>query len=599
MLAPGERTLYTDALVPPPGFQLDLAVAATFSLDLTTLLSVPLQLVLHSTEDHHELLKDPVTLYEALQRAASRVQVFVQRGAIHAPPNDHLLFALLENMLVEVEAPNGGVFHPKAWVLRFAEEDTDDTLYRLMLPSKNLTTDRAWDTALTLDGRLGESRNGANAALVDLVRRLPDLAVARADTPRASVDALADELERVEWELPEGFDALRFHSLGLGGARWHPPPNDHLVVISPFVRAKALQMLGATSRKPAAIVSRSDQLSELGEFEPFAQAYVLHDAAETEDGEDADTQSVEVGLHAKVYVFEAGKRTHLVLGSANATNAALLAGRNVELLAELAGPRRRAGRVRELLDPGHEGGLGALLVPWRHESADEVNAERRAIEQRLEKARTVLLAAEPALCCKKDGDGWLLELSATRAVDWSGIDSTRAWPVTVGRERAVDLAALAAGGTVALPVQAAASLTGLIAFELATGSERLAFVLHLPVDDMPEERERAILRHVVNNREGFLRYLLLLLAGLGDGADVGSVARAFGGFNAGGFTSSTDDLPLLEEMVRAFSRDPKRLEKVRQLVEDITADGGTANVLPEGFFEFWNIFREPLDGETL
>ena len=254
--------------------------------------------------------------------------------------------------------------------------------------------------------------------------------------------------------------------------------------------------------------------------------------------------------------------------------------------------------MKELLDPGREGGLGALLVPWRRESANEVDAERLAIERRLEEARTMLLATELALCCKKDGETWLLELSATGAVDWGGIDSARAWPVTVGRERAVDLATLAAGGAVALPVQATASLTGLIAFELAAGGERLAFVLHLSVDGMPEERERAILRHVVNNREGFLRYLLLLLAGLGDGADIGSVARAFGSFNGRGLTSSTDDLPLLEEMVRAFSRDPKRLEKVRQLVEDLATDGETADVLPKGFLEFWNIFKEALDGEA-
>ena len=358
-------------------------------------------------------------------------------------------------------------------------------------------------------------------------------------------------------------------------------------------------MLGATSRNPAAIVSRSDQLAELEDYEPFAHACVLHDAAETEDGEDANAQSTEVGLHAKVYIFEADRRTHLVLGSANATNAALLAGRNVELLAELSGRRRRVGRVKDLLDPAHEGGFGALLVPWRRESANEVDAERRAIEQRLEEARTALLATELVLCCKKDDDAWLLELSATGAVDWSGIDSARAWPVTVGRERAVDLAALAVGGTIAMPVQATASLTGLIAFELAASSERLAFVLHLPVEDMPEERERAILRHVVNNREGFLRYLLLLLAGLGDGAEVGSVARAFGNFNWGGFTSLTDDLPLLEEMVRAFSRDPKRLEKVRQLVEDIAEDGETAHILPQGFLEFWSVFKEALDGEAV
>ena len=36
-------------------------------MDLNTLLSVPLQLVLQSTEDRDELMKDPITLYEALQ----------------------------------------------------------------------------------------------------------------------------------------------------------------------------------------------------------------------------------------------------------------------------------------------------------------------------------------------------------------------------------------------------------------------------------------------------------------------------------------------------------------------------------------------------
>ncbi len=494
-------------------------------------------------------------------------------------------------------------------MLRFQPEDTGDTLYRLMLPSKNLTADRAWDTALTLEGRLSESRNEANAALADLVRQLPQLATGEEKTRQADVESLAGELDRVEWELPEGFDALHFHGLGFRETRWQPPPNDRLVVISPFVRAKALQMLGATSRKPMAIISRSDELAELGDFKPFAQACVLHDAAETEDGEDAHTdgdpaagedaniQSSEVGLHAKVYVFESNGRTHLVLGSANATNAALLAGRNVELLAELAGPGRLVGRVKELLDPSQDRGFGALLVPWRQQSPDPADTERRAVERSLEEAKKALLAREPTLRCKRDGDSWLLELSTSDPVDWVAIESARTWPVTIGRKGAVDLAPLAAGEKVAIPVQATASLTGLIAFELCAQKQRLAFVLHLPVEGIPDERERAILRHVVSNREGFLRYLLLLLAGLGDGADVGSVARAFGSFNGSSFTSSIDDLPLLEEMVRAFSRDPRRLEKVRQLVEDIATDGDTADVLPRGFLDYWNIFREALDDE--
>ncbi len=83
MLKPSERTLYTEVLVPPDGYRLDFAVATSYSMDLTTLLSVPLHLVLHSAEDYRDLMRDPVALYESVQRAASRVMVFTQRGSIH------------------------------------------------------------------------------------------------------------------------------------------------------------------------------------------------------------------------------------------------------------------------------------------------------------------------------------------------------------------------------------------------------------------------------------------------------------------------------------------------------------------------------------
>ena len=90
---------------------------------------------------------------------------------------------------------------------------------------------------------------------------------------------------------------------------------------------------------------------------------MLHEAAETEDGEEADGDSVaEVGLHAKAYVYRQGPRTHVVLGSANATDAALLRGDNVELLAELSGPARKVGKPEDLLQPEKQGGLGSLLV---------------------------------------------------------------------------------------------------------------------------------------------------------------------------------------------------------------------------------------------
>ncbi|MFT6437778.1 MAG: hypothetical protein ACJAVI_005859 [Candidatus Azotimanducaceae bacterium] len=594
ILSPNNRTLYTEALAPPSGFILDTAIAATYSMDLTTLLSVPLQLVLQSTEDSAELMKDPIALYEALQRATKRVHVFAQQGQIKAPRQHHLLYSLLEPMITEVVAPAGGNFHPKMWLLRFVTEDGDNFTYRLLLPSKNLTTDRAWDVALTLDGKLANRVNANGAAIANFVEQLPNMAVNEFPLSR-EFNSLLAELPRVVWELPDGFDQLHFHLLGFGGRKWRPKKNKKLAVISPFIRPEALKVLAKTSDTPLAVISRSESLAELGGAAPFHSAYVLHDAAETEDGEDHNANSSEIGLHAKVYIYQIGNRTHIALGSANATNAALIADKNIEILAELAGPSYKVGNVESFLDPYVDAGLGQYLVPWILDENHEPDSSTQENKRLLEAARAALLTAGLTLSCSQEEESWPLDLTVSAPIVFEGVTSAVAWPVTVGSDRAVDFRPLVVGKKIRMPVQSIESLTSLIAFKLQAGGENLSFALNLPVTGMPEARERAILRSVVNNRDGFLRYLLLLLAGLGDGADVGTVARAFSGSDASQLASAFDDMPLLEELVRAFCREPKRLKKVRRLVNDISTDGDADNILPENFIGLWKVFEEAME----
>ena len=248
----------------------------------------------------------------------------------------------------------------------------------------------------------------------------------------------------------------------------------------------------------------------------------------------------------------------------------------------------------KFLDADVDSGLRQYLVPWSPDDAAEVDAAARANEKALETARDVLLAGELALDCQKDGEDWVLALMAANPVDLRALKAARAWPVTVGSEKAEDVSVLSLEARVTMPAQAISSLTSLIAIRLEQGGESLSFSLNLPVTGMPEERDQAILRSVVKNRQGFLRYLLMLLAGLGDGADVGAVARAFGSGNNSAATTAFDDVPLLEELVRAFSRDPSRLAKISRLVDDIRDDGETDDILPEGFEAFWQVFREAI-----
>ena len=127
MLDPNSRSLLVDSLRPPPGYVFSAGLATTYSLDLTTLLSVPLHLALRSSDDRNAMLQDGVALLEALRRTTDKLAIFCQQGRISAPNLPHVLYGLLEASVIQVRAPQGGVFHPKLWVLRFNRPgNTDD-----------------------------------------------------------------------------------------------------------------------------------------------------------------------------------------------------------------------------------------------------------------------------------------------------------------------------------------------------------------------------------------------------------------------------------------------------------------------------------------
>ncbi len=342
MLDPNARSLLVDSLRPPAGYVFSAGLATTYTLDLTTLLSVPLHLALLSAGNRKEMLQDGVALLEALRRTTDKLAIFCQQGRIGAPNLPHVLYGLLESCVVEVNAPNSGVFHPKLWALRFQNQsDTDDVLLRLLVLSRNLSNDRSWDLSLSVDGVPGKRTVSQNRPLSDLVSSLPDLgAMSPSPRIREHCSLLADEIRRATWELPGKFESLTFHAIGLTKKSWLPKPSKRLAVISPFVSAGALDSLAATSQQPVALIARPDELARIpkASLDRFGTIKVLHESAETEDGDDAvAAQSQTRGLHAKAYIAEDGWKTTLYLGSANATTPALLSGANVEILAELTG----------------------------------------------------------------------------------------------------------------------------------------------------------------------------------------------------------------------------------------------------------------------
>ncbi|MFN7699314.1 MAG: hypothetical protein ACK6CU_22890 [Deltaproteobacteria bacterium] len=597
MLPPDARKLYVDALSPPTGYELDEALCTTYSLSLESLLAVPVNLVLGSIDAKKLGSDGDVWILESIRRVARHLTLFCDADCIAPPAREHILFSLLEPAVVPVRAPGGGAFHPKVWLLRFRPAEGDGPAWlRVLVLTRNLSPDRSWDLSLLLEGRVTGAYVAAQRPLGQLVEQLLALVPAHAGLDRERADrlrALGEDARKTQLQLPGGFGEVAFHLLGFDGKQWLPDPSERLVVVSPFVTKTALEALASTTREAVALVSRTEELARIAPsvLQAFGRIATLNEAAETEDGEDAEAASGLRGLHAKLYLAKRGWNTHVYVGSANATHAALLGGGNVEVLAELVGKTSQVG------EKGIDGflgerGVGPLLVdysPPAEQVVDDPDAERARFE--LEKLGRSLETAGLRVRYEVEGDAALPTLEVERPAVLDRIETLTSWLVTTdAQSSSADVKALGRGEPAALPRCSVAATSRFVAFACTSATHphvRHAIVLQVPAIDLPANRDDHIARLVVNNRDRFLQYLSALLAGLDE--DALPASAALGGGDSVRAARSLAESGLLERLVRARSRHPERLDDVRRLVESLRATTEGTEVVPPEFFEVWDI----------
>ncbi|QDT15063.1 phospholipase D family protein [Alienimonas californiensis] len=599
------RVDYGEQLVPPDGYALARAVAATYSLDLDTLLSVPVALFFAQTLEGTGG-GERVQLLDAIRRSAGVLRVYHQRGRVKVPPRQNRLYGLLEDCVVGV--PTAGPFasfHPKVWVLQF-EGEGGPTRYRLLVLSRNLTAERSWDLAATLEGEVGEKPEKWNAPLVDFVRYLAGRKTFE------GADAFLDDLARVRFAPPKGFHAVRFHPIGIGGSSRNPvgrQRGERVLCISPFVHEHALDGLRRNVTGDRRLFGRTEELRRL----PAAalaglQAYALSDLVvegeSRDDAEDGGGEAARQELHAKLFVYHThGRASRWFLGSANATKAALE--KNVEFLLELRGSGEAVGIDRlldEMLGPDRAGGAFEEFAPPEEPAAAEGDAAAERAVRRLEfDLLESLEVARAAVVRSANGANYDLELTLIGAdrLPLDGMDvSVGAFNSglkrrPLGREPRVDLR---------FENVTEGHLSRFLEFEIARDGEPLrSFLKKIDVTGLPEGRVGVIVRGVVGDAGGFLEYLRFLLAEEFEKPPADDRRRD--GSTAGDADGSPRDrqAPILERLLVTASRRPGRLKEIDAVIKELCdADDGAPGegpggpVVPETFLAFWRSFRAAL-----
>ena len=609
MLAPDTRVVAVDLLRPPPGYHLDQAILTTYSLDLETLLALPLAVLAHADQGVDALLADPLLLIEGLREAGSRLHVFVDEDGMAVPRVPRELYALLEPCVHPVKAPNGGAFHPKVWIARFVD-DHHDVLLRVATLSRNLTFDRSWDTILALDGELANRRNAfsANHPLGDFFHALPGLASGSVpDRIREQVDVVQHELRRVRFELPDNVDEISFWPIGPDGHKAWPFEGriDRLLLMSRFLSRGCLRRF-AELADHAILISDPDALAAIkGEtLDRFDRVFVFQDGLEPEPDEELLEEGLKessvtplagehdpppVGLHAKLYVADAGSRARVWTGSANATDASF--SRNVEFLVELVGRKSRLG-IDALLGEGREGiWLHSLLTEYMPEEAEEKDEVLARLESLLDGARRELAALNLVVRVSQGAapEEYALTLATRRS--WTPPEGVTIACRPITLRESVDLEGTGAGQLCTFDPVSFQAITSFFAFTLTAQHEGQTagskFALNLPLVGAPADRAERLLRYMLGDKEQVLRYLLLLLAEVAEGpADALALLDAFSGKPARSWSADAV-VPLLEVMVKALHRSPESLDRVARLIEDLRRTEEGQELLPAGLDEIW------------
>ncbi|WP_165072296.1 hypothetical protein [Desulfovibrio sp. ZJ200] len=595
MLNPNsDRLDYGRILSPPAGCRLDFAAGTTYSLDLDALVGATLALIL-SEETDSALLNNPMCLLEALRTAGEQVALFCEDGQIHLPGKVTPLYILLERMVFPVRTKkHRGVagypaFHPKFWMLRYRDAQ-GGFVYRVAVLSRNLTFDHSWDVSYYMDGKPAGEATDKNQPVCDFLRhldeQLPGTPVGRAK--RRQLRSLIRELERVEFSTGEKeFYDFEFLPTGIKGHNITSTPLftdtfHELLVMSPFLSGGVIRAFDCRNdgspiqNSRYALFTRADALAKLkpedcSNFQLFTMRDAVIDGEMELSGDDGSARRQDI--HAKLYMVNKSSDTDLYLGSLNASHNAVH--HNVEFMIRLRSKRRylNIDKLMASLRGSEPGGEGDPFQPVTLDSAAQEEDDGKSGLGAVVKE---LVRCGPAAQVSGDGERHILRLTFGTLPEL--LCEVTVKPLLAGP-------ALPLAEAMEFPGLTLTQLSQFFVVSVSDGGESIQRVLLIPVEGMPEDRERAVVSGVVKD-VGFCRYIAFLL---GDDTILSTLEMGTAGAGDGTAPRRNDNAPALyEKMLQAAATAPEKLRDVERLMETVAGD----EVVPEDFKALYQAFKK-------
>lgn len=600
-----------DALRPPPGWRTDRALLASYSAEPGVLAATLLAL---SGVDRDDAGGSAVALARALDSLRGRAHFAIQRGRLAAPRRYSRALALLDRFVRQVPLDEGAqaCWHPKVALVRHVPDTgTGEAGHRwsLWIGSRNLTRDVSWDLGMSL---AAEPQCAAAATTLEGVAELAE-ALAAAAAESSAWRNLLPELSSARWEAPPGLHLRRVRLMGQGGVphAFPDPPAGlrRVVAVAPFLSASLVARVGRWGGKGTerTLISTREAIHDLARRRLTAMAgyrkvLALPDFPDDgitggegeDDAADRELDVKALGLHAKFIWAEHRDGATLWFGSPNLTERAWSA--NAEAFAEVAVNSRsksaHAASLRDGMVAFEEMGEPIDLAGVPEESPGDVRGilerARAQVAAKLDGRQTAAGEGKVRVELKEPPhpEDLRVELSAARLGG-----STETWP----RGERVLL----------MQSSLAEPLSEFLCLRVSLGGESLDWMQTLPFDPpLPLSRDIDGLRSFLG-AEGLLAWIQQTLSGeaLGDdGSDWDGQPDAASVAGRQGRRASQQSLPTVEQVVRAWARDPTRLQAVSRLLQggarggiDLRGDGAAERHLRQ-FQKSWRVLHASLTG---
>lgn len=591
-----DRLNYGQFLMPPVGYKLVRAVGTTYSLDLETLMSVCIALGIQESTDS-TLTKNPFAILKSLQGLSEKLLIFCEAGQIaQMPPDKSPLMLMLDKMIVPVKlkAIKGkGIpsFHPKSWTLQYEDADGNQH-FRFIVLSRNLTFDRSWDVAVSLDGKLTGARHKSSYPIADFLDYLKYNAlegVSMKTEKRRILNALIQDLPYVKFSLDDKrFLKFEIIPLGIGSVDIDKDPLmtntfHDLLIMSPFVSSGVLQSFDQRKQlknNNRHLITRTTELHKIsGKLDTFKIFTMKDTVVEGEEivSDDEPTKVQQQDIHAKMYLMTKDSSSTLYLGSMNASDNGLH--RNVEMLLKLSAYRYYLNIDQieadlfgsdEKWNPFEEIDLSAVdnKEPEKNEK-DELERVIKNICRLKSKA-----VVEPSGDSYKVTVYFICPRDVFPNVDIAPARTVRTQPLS---------------DKVVFDGLSALELTELYRITVKGESESLTRMMLIPTE-MPIDRDDMVVRSILKDKRAFVDYLAFIL---GDDYVLSALEMeaAKASERDKDQWSKEYGLPAIyEKMLKVAYSEPERLKEIRHIMDRI-AD---CDIIPDEFIQMYDTFTKTL-----